>query len=278
MRRKLIDKIMQILIYSSGVMVCFILLLILSYIILKGITSLNLDFFIRLPKPVGETGGGMVNAIVGSFTLVGLAVLWAVPIGILTGVYLAETSTWGSKEKTLSSVLRFLLDVLSGIPSIVVGIFAYGMVVVPMKKFSAIAGSFALGIIMLPVIARTTEEMIKMVPRSIKEASFALGINNWKTMIFVILNTAKPGVITGILLAVARIFGETAPLLFTAFGNRIWHRSLTEPIAALPLQIFNYARSPYEDWHRQAWAASLVLILIVYSIIFISRKILLRYK
>ncbi|MCS7228389.1 MAG: phosphate ABC transporter permease PstA, partial [Endomicrobia bacterium] len=192
-------------------------------------------------------------------------------------VYLAEFSG-KEKESKFASILRFLLDVLSGIPSIVIGIFAYSLVVVPMRKFSAISGAFALGMIMIPTIARTTEEMIRMVPRTIKEASLALGISNWKTIVFVVLNTAKPGILTGILLAVARIFGETAPLLFTAFGNRFWHRSLTDPIAALPLQIFVYAISPYEDWHQQAWAGALVLILIVYSTILISRKILLKYK
>ena len=277
MKRKIIDKIMQFLIYTSGVLVCFVLLIILGYIVLKGISSLSLDFFIRLPKPVGEVGGGMVNAIVGSFVLVLLSTLWSVPIGVLSGVYLAESSS-SAKPSNFSSVLRFLLDVLSGVPSIVIGIFAYSLIVLPMKKFSAIAGSFALGIIMLPTITRTAEEMIKMVPRSIKEASLALGINYWKTMFFIILNTAKPGILTGILIAVARIFGETAPLLFTAFGNRFWHRSLFGPIAALPLQIFAYAISPYDDWHKQAWAGALVLILIVYMIIFMSRKILLKYR
>ncbi|MDW8055206.1 MAG: phosphate ABC transporter permease PstA [Elusimicrobiota bacterium] len=276
-KRKIIDKIMQFLIYSCGVIVCGTLLFIFGYILIKGITSLNLNFFTRLPKPVGEKGGGMVNAIVGSFTLVGLASLWAVPLSLLAGVYLAEFSG-KEKESKFASILRFLLDVLSGIPSIVIGIFAYSLVVVPMRKFSAISGAFALGMIMIPTIARTTEEMIRMVPRTIKEASLALGISNWKTIVFVVLNTAKPGILTGILLAVARIFGETAPLLFTAFGNRFWHRSLTDPIAALPLQIFVYAISPYEDWHQQAWAGALVLILIVYSTILISRKILLKYK
>lgn len=276
-KRKLLDKIMQVLIYSCGIIVCIILVLIFSYIVFKGISSLNLDFFIRLPKPVGEKGGGMVNAIIGSFILVLLSSLWAVPISILTGIYLAEGSN-NLKESKFVSILRFLLDVLSGVPSIVIGIFAYSLFVVPMKRFSALAGGFALGVIMLPTIIRTTEEMIKLIPRNIKEASLALGINNWKTIVFVILNTAKPGIITSILLAIARIFGETAPLLFTAFGNRFWHRSLLDPIAALPLQIFAYAISPYEDWYKQAWTGSLVLILIVYTIILISRKILLKYK
>lgn len=268
---------MRFLIYGSGVTVSFILVFIFGYIVFKGIFNLNLNFFIRLPKPVGEPGGGMVNAIVGSFTLAILASLWAVPLSILTGVYLAEASS-GLKEPKFVSILRFLVDVLSGVPSIVIGIFAYSLVVVPLRRFSAIAGGFALGVIMLPTIIRTTEEMIKMVPRTIKEASLALGISNWKTIYYVILNTAKPGIITAVLLALARIFGETAPLLFTAFGNRFWHRSLLDPIAALPLQIFAYAISPYEDWHRQAWAGALVLILIVFAIILISRKILLKYK
>lgn len=269
---------MRLLIYTSGIVVTAVLIFIFSYIVYKGISSINVDFFIRLPKPVGEKGGGMVNAIVGSFILVGLAGLWSVPLSILAGVYLAESSQKGLKEPVFASVVRFLLDVLSGVPSIVIGIFVYSIIVVPMKKFSAISGAVALGIIMIPTVTRTTEEMVKMVPRSIKEASLALGINNWKTTVYVVLNVAKPGILTGVLLSVARIFGETAPLLFTAFGNRFWHRSLADPIAALPLQIFVYAISPYEDWQRQAWSGALVLIIIVFAIILISRKILLRYK
>ncbi len=276
-KRKIIDKIVQSLIYSCGIVICIVLIAIFIYVVVQGITSLNLNFFIRLPKPVGEKGGGMANAIIGSFMLVGLASLWAVPLSILIGIYLSEFSGQ-VKESKFATFLRFLLDVLNGVPSIVIGIFAYSMLVKPMKTFSAIAGAFALGLIMIPTVARTTEEMLRMVPRSIREASLALGINRWKTTLYVVLNTAKPGVLTGVLLATARIFGETAPLLFTAFGNRWWARSLTEPIAALPLQIFVYAISPYEDWHKQAWAGSLVLILIVFSIILISRKILLKYK
>lgn len=276
-KRKLLDKFMQMLIYSSGFLICFILFFIFAYIVFKGVANLNLDFFIRLPKPVGEKGGGMLNAIVGSFTLVGLASLWVIPLGILAGIYLFESSN-SIKDRNFALVVRFFLDTLSGVPSIVIGIFAYAVFVLPMKKFSAISGAFALGIIMIPTIARATEEVLKMVPRTIKEASYALGIPHWKTIVFVVLNTAKPGIVSAVLLSIARIFGETAPLLFTAFGNRFWHRSLLDPIAALPLQIFVYAISPYEDWHKQAWTGALVLILIVYAIILISRKLLLKYK
>ncbi len=276
-KRKIIDKLFRFLIYSSGLVISFILLVIFLYIVFKGIGSLNLDFFIRLPKPVGEQGGGIANAIVGSFVLVVVACAWSLPLSILVGIYLSEFSG-EVKESNFAKTLRFLLDVLSGTPSIVIGIFAYSIFVKPMKTFSAIAGAFALGLIMIPTVARTTEELLRMVPRSIREASLALGINKWKTILYVVLNTAKPGVLTGALLAVARIFGETAPLLFTAFGNRWWSRSLTEPIAALPLQIFVYAVAPYEDWHKQAWAGALVLILIVFGIILITKRIVLKYK
>lgn len=276
-KRKIIDKIFRFLIYSSGVVVSFILVAIFLYIVFKGIRSLNLDFFIRLPKPVGEPGGGIANAIVGSFVLVAVACVWALPLSILVGIYLSEFSG-EVKESSFAKILRFLLDVLSGVPSIVIGIFAYSMFVKPMRTFSAIAGAFALGLIMIPTVARTTEELLRMVPHTIREASLALGINRWKTILYVILNTAKPGILTGVLLAIGRIFGETAPLLFTAFGNRWWSKSLTEPIAALPLQIFVYAIAPYEDWHKQAWAGALVLILIVFGIILISKRIVLKYK
>jgi len=273
MNRKLKDKIFKFFIFSSVGIVVFILLFITAYVLYKGFSSINLDFFIRLPKPVGEPGGGMVNAIVGSFMIVSLATLFSIPLSVLTGVYLSEY-----KNEKFTNIVRSALEILSAVPSIVIGIFVYGLVVLPMKRFSLLAGSIALSIIMIPLVARTTEEMLNMIPPTIKEAGLALGIKNWKVIFYILLNTAKPGVLTGILLALARIFGETAPLLFTAFGNRFWHRSLLDPAAALPLQIFIYAISPYDDWNRQAWAGAFVLIAIVYILLIISRKLILKYK
>ncbi|HVP37215.1 MAG TPA: phosphate ABC transporter permease PstA [Terriglobales bacterium] len=250
------------------------LLSIFGYVVSKGITSINLDFFIHLPKPVGESGGGMGNAIVGTLILIGLSCIWAIPVGICGGVYLSE---FGNNK--LGTIVRFTADVLNGVPSIVIGIFAYTLFVVPMKSFSAISGGFALGIIMIPTIMRTTEEMLILVPRTIREAALALGISQFRTTISIVLKTALPGIMTGILLAIARIAGETAPLLFTALGNRFWQRGLTQPIAALPLQIFAYAISPFDDWHRQAWAGALVLIVMVFLMSFISRFVIARrYK
>lgn len=228
------------------------------YVVSKGLSHLNMDFFINLPKPVGEPGGGMANAILGSLLLIFLSSLWSVPLGIAGGIYLSEFS--GRKG---GNFLRFTADVLSGVPSIVVGIFVYTLLVMPMKSFSAISGVLALGIIMLPSIVRITEEMLKLVPQNLREASLALGISRAGTIIRIVLPSARGGIITGVMLSVARIAGETAPLLFTAFGNRFWNRGLGEPVAALPLQIFAYAISPYEDWQNQAWAGALVLIAMV---------------
>jgi phosphate transport system permease protein len=213
----------------------------------------------------------MSNAIVGSFILMGLSCLWAVPVGIMGGIFLSE---FGNNK--LGTTVRFTADVLNGIPSIVIGIFAYTLFVLPMKSFSAISGAFALGIIMLPTVMRTTEEMLRMVPGTLREAALALGVSRFRTITSVVLKTAMPGVVTGVLLAIARISGETAPLLFTAFGNRFWHQGLNQPIAALPLQIFAYAISPYDDWHRQAWAGAFVLIAMVFLINFISRFVFRR--
>lgn len=250
------------------------LISIFGYVIFKGASSINLDFFIHLPMPVGEAGGGMGNAIVGSLILIGLSCLWAIPLGIAGGIYLAE---FGNNK--LGTIVRFSADVLNGVPSILIGIFVYALFVLPMKSFSAISGAFALGVIMIPTVMRTTEEMFLMVPQTIREAALALGINQFRTTVSIVLKTAFPGILTGILLAIARIAGETAPLLFTALGNRFWHQNLTQPIAALPLQIFAYAISPFEDWHRQAWAGAFVLIVIVFLMSFISRFVIsLRYK
>jgi phosphate transport system permease protein len=241
------------------------LVLIISYTLIQGIGSLNLDFFIRMPKPVGEPGGGMANAIAGTAILIGLGSIIGLPVGILAGLYLAE---YGNNP--FGMAVRFLTDVLSGVPSIVVGVFAYILVVLPMQRFSALAGGVALGILMIPTITRTTEEMIRLVPQSYREAGLALGIPQWKTTLRIILPAALKGITTGILLSLARAAGETAPLLFTALGNRFWSISIDQPIASLTVFIFDYAKAPFEDCNRQAWAASFVLValILILNIIF----------
>jgi phosphate transport system permease protein len=235
--------------------------LVFFHLVVNGASSLNWDFFTKLPAPVGAVGGGMVNAIVGSLELLALAGAIGIPIGVLGGVYLAE---YGSAR--INSVLRFLADVLNGVPSITWGVVVYGLVVLRFKGFSTYAGGLALGLIMIPLILRTTEEVILLVPNGYREAALALGVGRWKTIVHIVMKTASKGIITGILLALARVGGETAPLLFTAFGNRFWNHSLSQPIAALPLQIFTYAISPYDDWHRQAWAGALVLVMGVFCV------------
>ncbi len=242
----------------SVVVVLVPLFLVLFFIVSKGASSLNWSFFTELPRPVGEPGGGMGNGIVGTLSLIGLACLIGVPLGIFGGIYLSE---FGKGRFAL--VVRFATDILNGTPSIVIGIFAYTLVVLPMGHFSALAGGVALGVLMIPTVIRTTEEMMKLVPNALREGALALGVSYSQTLIHVILKTARAGIVTGILLAVARIAGETAPLLFTALGNQFWSTSLREPIAALPLQIFTYAISPFEEWQKQAWAGALVLIGIV---------------
>jgi phosphate transport system permease protein len=242
------------------------LLLIFGFLMYQGVVALNVGFFTQLPKPVGEPGGGMANAIVGTLILVGLASCLGLPLGILGGLYLAE-----SRDRRLPWIARFLADVLNGVPSIVIGIFAYGVAVLPFRRFSALAGGFALAIIMLPIVIRTSEELVRLVPSSMREAALALGIPEWKVLLRIVLPTARAGIITGVMVAVARVAGETAPLLFTAFGNRFWHQGLDQPIAALPLQIFAYAISPYDDWHRQAWAGALVLIGMVFVVSLAAR-------
>jgi phosphate transport system permease protein len=229
---------------------------VLFYLLKAGASSLDVHFFTQLPKPVGETGGGMANAIIGSLTLLGLAGLVGIPIGVLGGIYLSE---FGKRRMNLA--VRFAADILNGTPSIVWGIVVYALVVLPVTGYSAYAGGLALGFMMIPIIIRTTEEMLALVPNSYREAAFALGIPHWRIVLNVVLKTASKGIITGILLAAARVAGETAPLLFTAFGNSFWSHRLSQPIAALPLQIYVYAISPYDDWHRQAWAGALVLIM-----------------
>jgi phosphate transport system permease protein len=258
-RRRIVNLIAQAAAIGCTIAVLVPLALIFGHLVAKGITSVNLDFFTHLPKPVGETGGGMANAIFGSLTLVGLACLLGLPIGVFTGVYLAEFG-----HGRFGWLVRFAADVLNGVPSIVIGIYAYTLLVAPLKSFSAYAGGAALAVIMLPIVARTTEEMVRLVPNSLREASLALGVASWRTTLWVVLRTARGGIITGIMLAVARVAGETAPLLFTAFGNQFWHSSLRGPISSLPVQIYTYAISPYDDWHRQAWAGALVLLMLIF--------------
>lgn len=235
------------------------LIAILGYLLYKGASSLNLAFFTHIPAPVGESGGGMANAIVGSGMILALASLMGIPLGIGAGVYLAE---FGRGTK-IAAAVRFTADVLNGVPSIVMGIAIYSLIVLRQKHFSALAGGVALAIMMIPTITRTTEEMLLIVPNSVREAALGLGVPKWRTAISISLRTASPGIITGCMLAFARVAGETAPLLFTAFGNQFWSFHLNEPIAALPLQIFVYAISPYDEWHRLAWAGALVLIVLI---------------
>jgi phosphate transport system permease protein len=241
--------------FVSALLVIAPLGLVFFHLLVNGAGSVNWDFFTKLPTPVGAPGGGMVNAIVGSLELLALAAAIGLPVGVLGGVYLGE---YGSARA--NSVLRFIADVLNGVPSITWGVVVYGLIVLRFKGFSAYAGGLALGLIMIPLIIRTTEEVVLLVPNGYREAALALGVSRWKTIVHVVMKTASKGIITGILLALARVGGETAPLLFTAFGNRFWNHSLNQPIAALPLQIFTYAISPYDDWHRQAWAGALVLV------------------
>jgi phosphate transport system permease protein len=261
--RNIADHLASGLAVLSTIIVVTPLVVIFGYLLYKGASSLNLAFFTNVPKPVGETGGGMANAIVGSAVLLGIGSAIGVPVGIAAGIFLAEFGQGGR----LANIIRFTADVLNGVPSIVMGIAIYSLIVLPQKHFSAFAGGVALGIMMVPTITRTTEEMLLMVPHSIREAALGLGVPNWRSVLSVTLKTASPGVITGCMLAFARVAGETAPLLFTAFGNQFWSVAANQPIAALPLQIYVYANSPYDEWHRLAWAGALVLIsLIVISV------------
>jgi phosphate transport system permease protein len=258
-RRRIVNIVAQVVATLCAIAVLIPLALIFTDLLGKGASSINFAFFTQLPKPVGEAGGGMANAIVGTLVLIGLASVIGLPIGMLAGVYLAEYGHGG-----FGWCVRFAADVLTGVPSIVVGIYAYTLLVLPMHSFSAYAGGWALAVIMLPIVARTTEEMVKLVPGSLREAALALGVPAWRMIIRVVLRTARGGIITGIMLAVARIAGETAPLLFTAFGNQFWQRGLNGPIASLPVQLYTYAISPFDDWHRQAWAGALVLLGLVF--------------
>ena len=255
MWRTALNYVMLTLTGIAALAVVSVLFFILGYLVWNGGKSLNWNFFTQLPKPVGETGGGMANAIVGSLKLLMLAALMGLPVGLLAGVYLAEFG-----GKTFSFVVRYTTDLLNGVPSIVIGIFAYSLVVLPVKHFSALAGGVALGIMVIPITVRSTEEFLKAVPGSLREGAMALGASKWKTIVTVVLPAAKAGILTGMLLALARVAGETAPLLFTALGNRFWSPGFEQPTASLPVMIYSYAIAPYDDWHRQAWAAGLVLL------------------
>ncbi|MEO6993577.1 MAG: phosphate ABC transporter permease PstA [Lacunisphaera sp.] len=259
--RKFKSRAMSGLMLLSCLAVMTPLFLVLYFLIHEGAGSLDWHFFTQLPKPTGELGGGMANAIVGSLILLGMAACLGVPMGVLGGIYLAE---FGSPRANYW--IRYAADVLNGIPSIVWGMVVYILLVVPFKTFSAYAGGIALGLMMIPLVMRTTEEMLLLVPQSYREAALALGIPRWKIITVIVVRTAMKGIITGVLVALARVAGETAPLLFTALGNNFWNHNLAEPIAALPLQIFSYAISPYDDWHRQAWAGALVLLSIILSL------------
>jgi phosphate transport system permease protein len=260
LRRRVTDHLMTGVAVLTVVLVLAPLIAIFGYLLYKGIGSINWAFLTQTPKPVGESGGGMANGIIGSAVILGIASILGVPLGIGAGIYLAEFG-----RNRFGDTIRFTADVLNGVPSIVIGIVAYSIVVLYQKHFSALAGGVALSIMMVPTICRTTEEMLLLVPQALREAAYGLGIPRWRTTLSITLRTATSGIITGVMLAFARVAGETAPLLFTAFGNQFWSLHLNQPTAALPLQIFNYAISPYDEWHRQAWAGALVLIILIVS-------------
>jgi phosphate transport system permease protein len=266
LRRKTVDLIAR---WGSLAMVLLAivpLVAVLGYLLMKGFGGLSLSFFTQLPKPVGEAGGGMANAITGSAIMVGMACLIGLPVGLLGGIYLAEYG-----DNAFGRVVRFCTDVLSGVPSITVGIFVYSLMVLRMRRFSAVAGAVALAILMLPIVMRTTEELLRLVPTALREGGLALGLPKWRVILGVVLRTGASGIATGVMLAIARVAGETAPLLFTAFGSRFVSLKLDQPMGSLPVQIYTYAVSPYEDWHRQAWAAALVLVLLVLAFNLLAR-------
>ncbi len=258
-RRKVVDRLARGACLFATLIALVPLFSLLAYVTAKGLGGLDWALFSELPKPVGEVGGGMANAFVGTLVLVALACGVGIPAGVLTGIYLAEFGGTGP----LARAVRFSCDVLSGVPSITIGIFVYTLVVISMRRFSALAGGIALGLIMLPMVTRTTEELLKLVPDALREGALALGVPKWRMIVSVVLRTAAPGVLTGVMLAVARIAGETAPLLFTALNNQFWSTRLDKPIGSLTVQIYTYAVSPYDDWHRKAWAGALVLVVAV---------------
>ena len=258
LRRRLMNSLVILATALAVVLVLLPLGAIFTYLVYKGFSSLNWAFLTQTPKPVGEAGGGMANAIAGSVLILLIASSFGVPIGIGAGIYLAEYG-----RNRLGDLIRFTADVLNGVPSIVVGIVAYGIVVLSQGHFSALAGGVALAIMMIPTITRATEEMLLLVPNAVREAAYGLGVSRWRTTLSITLRTATSGVITGVMLAFARVAGETAPLLFTAFGNHYWNWKISQPTAALSLQVFTYAISPFDEWHRQAWAGALILIILI---------------
>ncbi len=271
--RKTKSTIMIVLSILCAVVAIVPLFIILFYTLSQGLSSINWAFFTQMPKPAGEAGGGMANALVGTGILIAIGSAIGLPVGIFSGIYLSQNrSSWFAKS------VRFLAEVLNGIPSIVIGVVAYIIVVLPMKHFSAFAGGVALGILMMPLVTRTTEEMMNLIPSSVREAALGLGIPRWKATMFVILPAAFKGIFTGILLSIARASGETAPLLFTALGNRFWSTDLGQPIASLTVFIYDYAKAPFEDWNRQAWAAALVLILLIMAINILFRVVTRKKK
>jgi phosphate transport system permease protein len=269
--RKFTDRFMHLMLLSFAIAAIIPLAAVFIYLLQQGGPTLTWEFLTKDPMPVGEAGGGFGNALMGSIILVALASAIAIPWGMACGIYMSEYP-----RTKMATVLRFTCDVMTGIPSIVVGLFVYAIVVVAMKGFSAFAGGIALAIIMIPSAARTTEEILKLVPDHIREAGLALGLPRWKVISFIVLRGALGGVVTGLMLSVARAAGETAPLLFTAFNNRFFSTSLTQPIASLPVQIYTYAISPFDEWHRQAWAGALVLVLFVFAMNLTTRLVLVR--
>jgi phosphate transport system permease protein len=258
LRRRVVDSLATLAAAGAVLLVLLPLIAIFGYLVYKGVGSLNWAFLTQIPKPVGEAGGGMANAIGGSVLILGIASIVGVPLGIGAGIYLAEYA-----RGRFGDLIRFTADVLNGVPSIVIGIVGYSIVVLTQRHFSALAGGVALSIMMIPTITRATEEMLLLVPTQVREAAYGLGVPRWRTTLSITLRTATSGVITGVMLAFARIAGETAPLLFTAFGNQYWNWNVNQPTAALPLQIFTYAISPFDEWHRQAWAGALILIILI---------------
>lgn len=269
--RKCLNAFMLGLTALFAVATVSVLFLILGYLVYHGGKNVNWNFVTKLPTPVGEPGGGMANAIVGTTKLLFVALLFGAPVGILSGVYLSEFG-----GKTLSFFVRYTADLLNGVPSIVIGIFAYAVIVLPARHFSTLAGGFALGVMMVPIVVRSTEQFLKAVPRPLREGAMALGASKWRTILTVVVPAAASGIITGIMLALARIAGETAPLLFTAFSNRYWSRGLNQPIASLPVMIYTYAIGPYRDWHEQAWTAGLVLLGLVFVLNVATRLVFTR--
>lgn len=266
-KRKAKNIFMKVILSIGAIIAIIPLISIFAYVLKQGLPAINLQFFTEIPKPVGETGGGLANAIVGTLIIVGISVVIGIPWGISIGTFLAE---FGQKS-SLSKYIRFSADMLASIPSIIIGLFIYEVMVVSMKRFSALAGGLALGILMIPTIARSTEELLKMIPTHIREAGLALGLPRWKVITAIVLKGIRAPMITAIMLSIARASGETAPLLFTAFNNQFWHSGIDQPIASIPVQVYTYAISPYDDWHKQAWAGALVLVLMVFTMNILTR-------